>query len=48
MNIDGFPSLDDSHLHLEFILIENTQCYFREDLDEAVPFKEAERYRFRL
>jgi len=48
MGIDGFPSLDDSHLYLEFILIENSQCYFREDMDEPVPFKEAERYRFRI
>lgn len=48
MNIEGFPALDEGHIYIEFILIENNQCYFREDMEEAVDFKEAERYRFKL
>lgn len=48
MVVEGFPSLDDSHLYLEFILLENNQCYFRENMEEPVNFREAERYRFRL
>jgi hypothetical protein len=39
MSVEGFPSLDDSHIFLEFILIENTVCYFREDMEEEVDFK---------
>ncbi len=48
MNIEGFPSLDDSQIYLEFILVENTACYFREDMDEEVNLKEAERYKFKI
>lgn len=48
MVVEGFPALDDSHFYLEFILLENNQCYFRENMEEPVDFKEAERYRFRL
>lgn len=48
MNIEGFPHLEDQNIYLEFILIENNLSYFNEDLEEAVVFKEAERYRFKL
>lgn len=39
MNIDGFPDLNDSNIFLEFILVENVACYFREDMEEEVSLK---------
>lgn len=48
MNVEGFPALDEGHIYVEFILIENNQCYFREDMEEPVDLKEAERYRFKI
>lgn len=48
MSLEGFPSLQDHEIYLEFILIENSTCYFREDINTPVDMKEAERYRFKL
>lgn len=36
MSLEGFPSLEEGQLYLEFVLLENIQCYFREDMEEDV------------
>ena len=48
MSIEGFPTLNTDNLYLEFALVENHICYFREDIEEEVELKEVEKYRFKL